>query len=69
MSKKAERPQSRRHIWVFDEDWEYLQELYGGVASPLTPSAAIRQVVHTWVKRQRAAEVTSRDNQPVTSNQ
>jgi hypothetical protein len=50
MSKKVELPQTRRHILIFDEDWEYLTESYGaGGAKPIGVSAAIRKIVHAKV--------------------
>lgn len=51
MSHRARLPQSRRHVIIFDEDWEFLNSVYGaGSQSKLGPSAAIREIVHAKVK-------------------
>lgn len=51
MSKKSTLPQSRRHILIFDEDWEFLTKIYGpgGAHSEVGISGAIRAVVHQRV--------------------
>lgn len=58
MSRKSAIPQSRRHILVFDEDWEYLESQYGrpyGV-TPLGTSAAVRLLIHKYVRKLKARE-------------
>ena len=55
MSAKARRPQSRRHILVFDEDWEYLDAIYGTASTNrLGVGPAIREVIHTYVSKLKA---------------
>ena len=50
MSKKAELPQTRRHVLVFDEDWNFLLETYGAQGQkPIGVGAAIRRIVHAKV--------------------
>jgi hypothetical protein len=40
---------------VFDEDWEYLEQVYGpGSDRPLGIGPAIRQVIHAYVTRLQA---------------
>lgn len=55
MSRKVHLPQSRHHILVYDEDWEFLTENYG----PLSPSQAgvsaiIRLIIHQRVEGLKA---------------
>lgn len=59
MSKQSPLPQSRHHVLIFDEDWNWLDDNYG----PNSPSrmgvgVAIRKIVHYHVKqiRQKAQE-------------
>ena len=58
MSKKSKLPQSRRHILVYDEDWEYLMRHYGpgSVRSDVGVSRAIREVLHQRVQGLRIKE-------------
>lgn len=51
MSKKSTLPQSRHHILVYDEDWEFLQQNYGpgSAAAAVGVSGAIRAIVHQRV--------------------
>jgi len=50
MSRKARLPQSRRHIFVYDEDWEFLHQAYGpGTITRLGVSGAIREIIHVKV--------------------
>lgn len=59
MSRKALLPQSRRHLWIYDEDWAFLRKNFdnnGGVG-PI-----VRQIIHLYVgnlkaKQQKAIEV------------
>lgn len=52
MSKRARLPQSRHHIIIFDEDWEWLNATYGqGTESTLGVSNAIREIVHATILR------------------
>ncbi len=55
MPRKAKLPQRRRHIFVFDEDWEFLNQAYG-VDSPsrLGVSVAVREIIHVKVLALRA---------------
>lgn len=55
MSRKAKLPQSRRHIFVYDEDWKFIQQAYGvGTGSRLGVSGAIREIIHAKVVVLRA---------------
>lgn len=57
MSKKAVYPQSRRHILVYDEDWEYLDRRYGkNTTSRIGMGAMIRNMIHLHVKALRERE-------------
>lgn len=58
MSKKTPLPQRRRHIFVFDEDWEYVRDRFG---EELGLSNAIRNMIHRYVVNLRAQESRSVD--------
>lgn len=57
MSKKTILPQSRRHILLYNEDWEYLETRFGpkGI-KPVGISNVIRALVHRRVLAWREAE-------------
>ena len=63
MSKKAERPQSRRHIQIYDQDWEYLNKRF------IDPGPIGRQMVHLAVKQLRQRELDRADNGAKTIDQ
>jgi hypothetical protein len=57
MPRRAPLPQSRHHIYIYDEDWEFLLEMYGPQSSnPVGLSAIIRNVVHQRVLGLKAAQ-------------
>lgn len=58
MSKKSVLPQTRHHILVYDEDWEYLTKNYGpgSHGSLIGISGAIRAVLHQRVLGMKARE-------------
>lgn len=57
MSRKAIYPQSRRHILIYDEDWEYLSRRYGqNSISRVGIGAMIRNMIHLHVKALRERE-------------
>ncbi len=65
MSKKVELPQTRRHILIFDEDWDYLEQNYGANgAKPIGISAAIRKIIHAKVLGLRAKVSSAMDRSP-----
>ena len=63
MSKKAERPQSRRHIQIYDQDWEYLNKRF------IYPGPIVRQMVHLAVKQLHQRELDRADNGAKTIDQ
>jgi hypothetical protein len=67
MSKRAELPQSRRHVLIFDEDWAWLDTQYGPYSkSRLGTGVAVRKIVHQRVQQLRQAEqdrIDSRQNE------
>ena len=57
MSRRSVLPQGRRHIWVYDEDWEFLTEHFGPDSpSKMGVGPSIRNIVHIYVKRLRAKQ-------------
>lgn len=60
-----ELPQTRRHVLIFDEDWEYLTESYGARGlKPIGVSAAIRKIIHAKVLGLRASISAVQDARP-----
>lgn len=53
MSKRSPVKQSRRHVWLYDEDWDWLKQRYSG---KIGPSEAVRKIVHTMVLRIKQQE-------------
>lgn len=52
MSKRAELPQSRHHVLIFDEDWAFLEANYGiHSANRIGAGVAIRKLVHSHVRQ------------------
>lgn len=57
LSKKAARPQTPRHILVWDEDWEYLDSRFGQAGlHPIGVSRVLRALIHQRVLEWREAE-------------
>lgn len=55
MPRKAMLPQTRRHIFVYDEDWDWIVENYGpGSETGLGISGAIRAIIHAKVAYEKA---------------
>lgn len=54
--RKTERPASRRHVLIADDDWEFLMYMYGpGGLKPIGISRAIRTIIGAKVRQLRAA--------------
>lgn len=66
MSKKIERPSSNRHIGIYDEDWEFIQHMYGkpGGLRPLGAANVIRAIVHKRVLELKQRLVDMKDQPP-----
>lgn len=55
MTRRSPLHSTRRHVHIFDDDWEFLIDHYGRAsAKPITASAAVRTMVHLFVKRLKA---------------
>lgn len=62
MSKRSERPVTRRHIHIYDEDWEFLTARCGPhTEHKLTVSEFIRNIVNVYTKHMRAKEQAALD--------
>lgn len=68
MTRRSPLPQSRRHIFIYEEDWEFL-DLYFGRSGikPIGTSAAIRTILHAFVQRQRAGRVMVEDQGEISA--
>lgn len=62
---------TRRHVWIDDEDWEYIQSIYGpGTQLKGGASKAVRSILSAAVKRhkeminRRISEGTARGDHP-----
>jgi hypothetical protein len=56
MSRKGKLPQSPHHLLIYDEDWDFLSELFGKNSSrPVGVSYVIREIVHQTVLARRVA--------------
>lgn len=57
MPRKSIAPQSRRHIWIFDDDWEYIESRFGKLSpAGIGTSAAVRRLIQAWVAGMRKKE-------------
>lgn len=69
MTRRSLLPQSRRHIFVYDEDWSWLSDNFGILA--LNPrnrvgvSFAIREIIHRRVRELRAQQEQQLDQEQV----
>jgi len=64
MSRKSIAPQSRRHIWIYDEDWEYIEQRFGkGTAANIGIGPAIRRMIQVYVANLRSKEQQEIDRQ------
>ena len=55
MTRKSEIPQTRRHVHIYDEDWEWLNRAYGPDSeSKVGISNAIRQIIRKFVTTKKA---------------
>lgn len=66
MSRKARLPQSRRHIFIFDEDWDFLLTYYSRSGpTQMGVSVAIREIIHQKILSLKARQIRAIDAQPV----
>ena len=62
MSRRSAIPQTRRHVHIFDEDWEFLNTHYSiHSPNPVGVSQAIRTIVHAKVEEIRAKQTRAID--------
>ena len=71
MNRRFEAPSTRRHVFIYDEDWQFLQSAYGA-----TSSKAVRNIVHSYVSRlqeqvnqKMQARAAKRPEEPKTDGQ
>lgn len=64
MSRRKKLPSSPRHVLIYDEDWQFLQEMFGKhTQQPIGPGAAICDIVHSKVKAFRAKIIGKLDDE------
>ena len=61
MTRRSQHPQTRRHVWIRDEDWEWLNH-YSGIKG-LTPGLIVRELLHKYVLRAKEAQAQSEDGE------
>lgn len=71
MPKRALYPQTKRHIAIRDDDWDYLEMLHGrrGGMSRMGVTAIVRNIVHAAVegfKQQALAGAGVPKGKPIT---
>jgi len=59
MTKRGELPQSNRHVMIYDQDWEFLTEMYGprGINRSVSISEVVKKIVHQKITAMRQAIV------------
>jgi hypothetical protein len=62
MSRKVRLPQSRRHLWFYDEDWDFLVEWCRAHSNLIGPGPAIRESIHARVQFLRARQTMAVDS-------
>ena len=62
MTKRIERPTEARHIQIYTEDWNFLNDNFGkGSEKPLGAGKAIRLIVHKYCNAVRAQQIRGVD--------
>jgi hypothetical protein len=64
MVRKSLIPKSRYHLWLYDDDLEFLERRLGNrapTAYRLGVGAACREIIHAKVKQLRHREMLRRD--------
>jgi hypothetical protein len=65
VSKKSLFPQSRRHIFIYDEDWDFLDKWYSKTSPfPIGVGAACRDIIHQRVQFLKAKQNEMIDKLP-----
>jgi len=52
MPRRSIYPQSRRHLWLYDDDWRFI-ERFIAQQSRLSPGSWCREVIHKVVQQIR----------------
>lgn len=56
-------PASKRHVFLYDEDWEWLEARFGSHSiNPIGVAKAIRTILHNRIKLLKAVEETKLNN-------
>ena len=61
MTRRANAPQSRHHVWLFDSDMEKIERILAPAAG-MTKSQYIRQLVHKWIRHYESSERAALDS-------
>jgi hypothetical protein len=58
--RRVIRPQSRRHIWIYDEDWDYAAT-HVAARTRLPPGSWVREMLHRVVLQLREERYLSHE--------
>ena len=63
MRQRPTRPQTKRKIPIYDEDWEYLLTRFGKIELGIGAGPVIRELVHRRVREMQNKESDIRDRE------
>jgi len=59
MTRPSANPSHRRHLIIYDEDWEWLEATFQSIGH--TPGVLVREIIHNHVKKARASYTKALD--------
>ena len=65
MSRRLSLPATRRHIHVYDEDWEFIESHYGASAPigyKVGCAVVCREIIHQRINQIKAKQIEALDN-------
>jgi hypothetical protein len=58
--RRVIRPQSRRHLWLYDEDWDFVST-HVSARTRLPPGSWVREMLHRIVLQLREERLLTRE--------